>query len=78
MLEKLLMPPSMPWCRYATKLDAHSTQLQGQVQSMVPRDLLQFCVQAGYNCRLEPQGTMVSPPEVDVPLSDWERSVKLR
>ena len=66
------------WCRYAAKLDAHSSQINGKVRPMVPKELLCFCVTAGYNCRLEPQGTLLQPPEIDVPLSDWERGVKLR
>ena len=35
-------------------------------------------VQVGYHARLEPQGTLALPPETNVPVTDWERSIKLR
>ncbi|KAK9855786.1 hypothetical protein WJX84_005674 [Apatococcus fuscideae] len=63
--------------RYATVLAAQTRHV-GKVCAMAPRELLAFCVDAGYNCRLEPQGTLLTPPEIEAPISEWERTVKLR
>ncbi|KAK9865532.1 hypothetical protein WJX84_010377 [Apatococcus fuscideae] len=40
--------------------------------------LLGAHMRAGYHCRLESEGTSLMPPDLDTPLSDWERTVKLR
>ena len=32
----------------------------------------------GYQCRLEPRGTLLVPSDFNVGLTDWERSRKLR
>lgn len=50
----------------------------GEVRPMAPKELLHFCVEAGYHCRLESEGTLLVPPDLDTPMSDWERTVKLR
>lgn len=41
-------------------------------------ELLDFCADSGYNCRLEPSGTLLMPPEYNVGMTDWERSLRLR
>ena len=64
-------------CRYAALLEGHMRPV-GQVRPMAPKELLHFCVEAGYHCRLESEGTSLKPPDLDAPVSDWERTVKLR
>lgn len=32
----------------------------------------------GYGCRLEPQGSLLIPPDFNVGVTDWERSMRLR
>lgn len=41
-------------------------------------ELLDFCNAAGYRCRLEPAGSLLIPPEYNVSLTDWERTLRLR
>ena len=48
------------------------------VCSIPPEELLDFCVDAGYNCRLEPAGSHLLPPDFNVGTTDWERSLRLR
>ena len=45
---------------------------------ITPQELLEFCREAGYSCRLEPRGTLLIPPDHNVGLTDWERSLRLR
>ena len=42
------------------------------------KELLDFCADSGYNCRLEPSGSLLMPPEYNVGMTDWERSLRLR
>jgi hypothetical protein len=37
-----------------------------------------FCSDSGYRCRLELEGSMLMPPEYNVHVTDWERSLRLR
>lgn len=48
------------------------------VCSIPPRELMDFCVDQGYNCRLEPRGSLLIPPDYNVGVTDWERSMRLR
>ena len=41
-------------------------------------ELLEFCSSAGYRCRLEPAGSLLIPPDYNVGMTDWEKSLKLR
>lgn len=41
-------------------------------------ELLDFCNAAGYRCRLEPAGSLLIPPDYNVGLTDWERTLRLR
>lgn len=41
-------------------------------------ELLEFCTSAGYRCRLEPAGSLLIPPDYNVGMTDWEKSLKLR
>lgn len=41
-------------------------------------ELLEFCNSAGYRCRLEPDGSLLIPPDFNVPQTDWEKSLRLR
>jgi hypothetical protein len=41
-------------------------------------ELLEFCNSAGYRCRLEPAGSLLIPPDYNVGMTDWEKSLKLR
>ena len=49
-----------------------------KVGPIEPSELLDFCADSGYNCRLEPSGTLLMPPEYNVGMTDWERSLRLR
>lgn len=48
------------------------------VCTMRQDELLQFCQEVGYHCRLEPGGSLALPPDANVALTDWERSMRLR
>ena len=41
-------------------------------------ELQEFCEEHGYNCRLEAAGTLFIPPDYNVSVTDWERSLRLR
>lgn len=41
-------------------------------------ELLEFCNGAGYRCRLEPAGSLLIPPDYNVGMTDWEKSLRLR
>lgn len=42
------------------------------------QELLDFCEDSGYKCRLEPRGTLLLPPDYNIGMTDWERSLRLR
>lgn len=63
--------------RYANLLEA-SMQHQPTVRPITTQELLEFCSEAGYNCRLEPRGSDLFPPNCNMGVTDWERSLKLR
>lgn len=46
------------------------------VCSIPPRELLNFCFDQAYACRLEPNGTLLIPPDFNVGVTDWERSIR--
>ena len=66
--------------RYAGQLDGTFRAFSHlpSVCSIPPEELLDFCVDAGYNCRLEPAGSHLLPPDFNVGTTDWERSLRLR
>ena len=64
-------------CRYCTLLQATMPHVPN-VMPIEPRELLEFCCDAGYNCRLEPRGSWFTPPDYNVGMTDWERSLRLR
>jgi hypothetical protein len=64
-------------CRYAGLLEATMVH-KPHVCPITPQELLEFCREAGYSCRLEPRGTLLIPPDHNVGLTDWERSLRLR
>jgi hypothetical protein len=67
-----------PWLRrYCTLLQATMPHVPA-VMPIEPKELLEFCSDAGYNCRLEPRGTWFCPPDYNVGMTDWERSLRLR
>jgi hypothetical protein len=43
-----------------------------------PTELQDFCVDSGYNVRLERSGTFFTPPSFNVHMTDWERAARLR
>ena len=43
-----------------------------------PREMLPFCLDHGYQCRLEPSGSLLIPPDYNVRDTDWERARRLR
>ncbi|KXZ50575.1 hypothetical protein GPECTOR_16g750 [Gonium pectorale] len=63
--------------RYACLLEA-SMDHTPQVCAIPPRELLSFCLDHTYACRLEPRGSLLIPPDSNVSLTDWERSLRLR
>ena len=48
------------------------------VHTIKSSELIQFCTNSGYDCRLELEGSKLMPPEFNVGITDWERSMKLR
>ena len=48
------------------------------VSSISVVELCSFCEEQGYQCRMEPAGTLLFPPEFNVGDTDWERSRRLR
>ena len=64
-------------CRYAGLLEA-SLEHVPHVSPITVQELLDFCEDAGYKCRLEPRGTLLLPPDYNIGLTDWERSLRLR
>ncbi len=48
------------------------------VCSIPPAELLSFCEEAGYCCSLEAAGSILIPPDCNVGITDWERSLRLR
>ena len=65
------------FCRYAGLLEATMEHVPS-VCPIEPHELLEFCVNSGYKCRMEARGTLLIPPDYNVGLTDWERSVRLR
>jgi hypothetical protein len=64
--------------RYAGLLEAAMSRHVPKVGPIDSKELLDFCADSGYNCRLEPSGTLLMPPEYNVGMTDWERSLRLR
>jgi hypothetical protein len=48
------------------------------VCSIPPTELMAFCSDSGYRCRLELEGSLLMPPDYNVHITDWERSLRLR
>lgn len=69
--------PHFLWRRYCTLLQATMPHVPN-VMPIEPKELLEFCSDAGYNCRLEPRGSWFTPPDYNVGMTDWERSLRLR
>lgn len=63
--------------RFAALLEATMTHVPS-VHTIRPIDLIKFCEDSGYSCRLEQEGSMMMPPEFNVGITDWERSMRLR
>lgn len=64
-------------CRYAALLEATMEHCP-HVCSIPPAELMAFCSDSGYRCRLELEGSLLMPPEYNVHVTDWERSLRLR
>eukprot|EP00192_Tetraselmis_astigmatica_P010654 CAMPEP_0117668712 /NCGR_PEP_ID=MMETSP0804-20121206/11705_1 /TAXON_ID=1074897 /ORGANISM="Tetraselmis astigmatica, Strain CCMP880" /LENGTH=381 /DNA_ID=CAMNT_0005476641 /DNA_START=753 /DNA_END=1898 /DNA_ORIENTATION=+ len=65
--------------RYSGLLEAVMVW-QPTVHSITPVELVQFVLESGLNCRLQPTGTRILPPDWNIPkgLTDWERNKRLR
>lgn len=63
--------------RFSGLLEATMPHLS-TVHTIKPSELIQFCSDSGYSCRLELEGSSLTPPEFNVGVTDWERSMKLR
>lgn len=48
------------------------------VHTIETDELVHFCKESGYSCRVEPKGSLFMPPEFNVGITDWERSMRLR
>jgi hypothetical protein len=64
-------------CRYAALLEATMEHCP-HVCSIPPTELMAFCSDSGYRCRLELEGSLLMPPDYNVHITDWERSLRLR
>eukprot|EP00887_Chlorella_sp_A99_P002858 scaffold6.g2858.t1 len=63
--------------RYACLLEA-TMDHEPTVWPIEWGDLLEFCNSAGYRLRLEPGGSLLIPPDYNVGMTDWEKSLRLR
>jgi hypothetical protein len=63
--------------RYASMLEVMMTHTP-HVCSIGAEDLVDFCIERGYRCRMEQSGTPLVPPDFSVKVTDWERAKKLR
>ncbi|EFN58519.1 hypothetical protein CHLNCDRAFT_56897 [Chlorella variabilis] len=63
--------------RYSTLLEA-TMDHEPTVWPIEWGELLEFCNSAGYRCRLEPSGSLLIPPDYNVGMTDWEKSLRLR
>lgn len=61
-------------CLLEVTMDPHTPQVYG----IAAQELVDFCHERSYCCRLEPMGTLLTPPDYNVGLTDWERATKLR
>ncbi len=65
-------------CRYSTALEATGISHTPHCMPIDATELQDFCVDSGYNVRLERSGTFFTPPSFNVHLTDWERAARLR
>lgn len=63
--------------RYAGLLEATMEHVP-YVCGIAPRELLDFCLDEAYHCRMEPAQSLLIPPDCNVGMTDWERSLRLR
>lgn len=63
--------------RYSALLEA-TMEHSPHVCSISPTELMAFCSDSGYRCRLELEGSLLMPPDYNVHITDWERSLRLR
>lgn len=63
--------------RYSTLLEA-TMDHEPTVWPIEWGELLDFCNTSGYRCRLEPAGSLLIPPDYNVGMTDWEKSLRLR
>eukprot|EP00210_Caulerpa_lentillifera_P008916 g8507.t1 len=63
--------------RFSGLLEATMPHLS-TVHTIKALELVQFCNDSGYACRLELEGSNLTPPEFNVGVTDWERSMRLR
>ncbi len=64
--------------RYSTALEATGISHTPHCMPIDATELQDFCVDSGYNVRLERSGTFFTPPSFNVHLTDWERAARLR
>jgi hypothetical protein len=70
-------PPRPAPTRYANLLEDAMPHLP-QVCTLSAEELVSFCLERGYGCRLERSGTLLMPPILSVGMTDWELSNRLR
>ena len=51
---------------------------QPSVMPILWGELVDFCNNSGYRCRLEARGSLLIPPDYNVGMTDWEKSLRLR
>ncbi len=62
--------------RYAALLEATMDHTP-TVCPIDPHELLAFCAESGHSCRLEEAGSLLIPPNCNVGITDWERTLRL-
>lgn len=62
--------------RYAALLEA-TMEHTPTVCPIDPHELLAFCAESGHSCRLEEAGSLLIPPNCNVGITDWERTLRL-
>jgi len=56
--------------RYSLMLEAQDFPVP-TVEAIAVEEVEEFCQDAGYDCTLVPEGTLVMPPEANVDETDW-------
>lgn len=61
--------------RYGLMLEAQDFA-SPTAEAFEQEEIEEFCQDAGYECKLVPEGTLAIPPETNVEQTDWEQDAK--